>query len=235
MFADGAGAVPDIIAVAPSGATVPAQLLRISVFFVRPQFEGLGSPPALLRADGRIIAGALVDQQLWSPDRRTATLLLNPGRVKTGLIARREAGAVLRPGEIVSLRISGRIVHHWVVQPGGCVMPDSGSWKLTPPGSGSREPLQLGFPGRIDALSRDLIAVADGQGNPIRGLATLEVGESQWRFVPAEPWPHASLQIVVHPRLEDPCGDEPGEPFAYAAGQGLGSHRAGLSRAFTIQ
>ena len=235
IFTGGAGAMPDIVAVAPSGPTVPARLLRISVTFATPQVGGLASPAALLRADGTIIIDALVDQQLWSPDRRTVTLLLDPGRVKSGLVARSKAGPVLRPGELVALRISDQIVHRWTVDGGGCVVPDPASWNLATPRSGSREPVQLGFPGPIDALSRERIAVADMEGNRIGGSATLADGERRWRFVPALPWPRGTLQIIVHPRMENACGDEPGEPFEHPAGQGLGSHRAALNRAFTIR
>ena len=230
----GAAAIPpEIVAVAPSGPTVPAHLLRVSVTFATRQAEWQTDPAELLRSGRTVITGALLDQQLWSPDRRTVTLLLDPGRVKDGLIAHNEAGPVLQPGEVVALRISGVVVHSWTVTAGGCVVPDPASWTLVPPRSHSREPLQLGFPGALDALSRDRIAVADAEGNRISGSATFADDERRWSFVPAAPWPHGAMQIVVHPRLENPCGDEPGEPFEHAAGQGLGSIRADFHRAFT--
>lgn len=231
----GATALPGIVDVAPSGPTVPAQLLRLSVTFAAPQAEGSVSTVALVRADRTAIAGALLDQQLWSPDRRKLTLLLNPGRVKSGLIARADAGPVLRPRDIVALTIAGAVVRRWRVIAGGCTIPDPASWTLAAPRSGSRQPLRLGFPGPIDALSRDLIAVADFSENRIDGSATLSDGERRWSFVPVAPWPTGLLQIVVHPRLENPCGDEPREPFEHAVWQGLGSSRAALRRTFTTQ
>ena len=227
--------MPDVLSVSPSGPTVPAGLLRLSVTFATPQADGLASPAALLRADHTAIPNALTDQQLWSPDRRALTLLLDPGRVKSGLVARAEAGPVLQPGEIVALRIAGAVVHRWRVTAGGCVVPDPASWTLAAPRSGSREPLQLDFPGPIDALSRDLIAVADSMGNRICGSAALSDGERRWSFAPATHWPPGSLQVIVHPRLENPCGDEPGEPFEHAAGQELGSSHAALRRIFTTR
>ena len=124
MVAVAATAQPTIVAVAPSGATVPERLLRISVIFSVPQFEGLAAPATLRRADGSVVAGALIDQQLWSPDRRTVTFLLDPARVKTDLIAHDEAGPILHSGELVELRVSGKMVHRWTVVAGGCVVPD---------------------------------------------------------------------------------------------------------------
>ena len=79
-----------------------------------------------------------------------------------------------------------------------------------------------------------MIAVADAVGNRINGSVLLADGEQRWSFVPDAPWSRGTLQIVVHPRLETPCGDEPGEPFEHAAGQGLGSRRKASNRTFTI-
>jgi hypothetical protein len=235
IAAGGAGQVPAIVNVAPSGATVPARLLRLSVTFATPQAGATVLPAALLRADGAVIPHALIDQQLWSPDRRTLTLLIDPGRVKSGLLARAEAGPVMQAGDAIALRIGDAVVHRWRVIAGGCVTPDPAAWTLAAPRPGSREALTIGFPGPIDALSRDLIAVADSRDNRIDGAAMLSDDERRWRFVPLAPWPRGRLQIFVHPRLEDPCGGEPGEPFEHAAGRGAGPNRAAYRRTFITQ
>ena len=235
IFAGRAEAMPSIVSVAPSGRTVAERTLRMSVTFVAPPEAGQVVPAALLRPDGAVIAGAFLNQQLWSSDRRTLTLLLDPARVKSGLLARDEAGPILRPGKRLALRIAGRVVHRWMAVAGGCVVPDPASWSVAIPRPASRDRLRLGFPGPIDVLSRDLIAVADVNGDRIDGSATLDAGERRWRFTPAAPWPRGEFRIVVHPRLETPCGDEPGEPFEHLAGQGLGSKRAVLRRAFVIR
>lgn len=226
-----AAAASTVIAVAPSGPTVPERLLRISVSFAAPVG---GLKAALFRRNGHAIEGALLDQPLWSPDRRTATLLLDPGRVKTGLIAHETAGWALKPGEAVTLRIDGRAVHDWRIRPGGCVVPNPSDWVIAAPKAGTPDPLSLTFPGAIDAMSRGLIAVADGSGRRVRGVARLTDGERRWVFAPSARWAAGTWQVVVHPRLENPCGDEPGEAFEHEAGQGLRSERADLRRGFSI-
>ena len=235
IFAGGAEATPNVVSVAPSGPTVAERVLRISVTFEAAPEVGEAMPAALLGPNDAVIAGALLDKKLWSPDRRTLTLLLDPARVKSGLVAREEAGPVLRQGERIGLQIAGRVIHRWMVVAGGCAAPDLASWSLEVPQPASQDQLQLGFSGPIDVLSRDLIAVTDVKGNRIDGAATLDAGERRWSFAPAAPWPRGEFRIVVHPRLETPCGDEPGEPFEHAAGRGLGSKRAALRRAFTIR
>lgn len=231
LVAGGAAPEPVVVAVAPSGPTVPERLLRISASFAAP-VEVLRVD--LFRSDGSVIEQALMEQVLWSPDRRVATFLLDPGRVKTGLIAHDAAGWALKPGQDVTLRIAGRTVHTWRVVPGGCVVPDPAAWTIYPPKQGSSNPLTLVFPGPIDALSRDLIAVANASGDRVSGRTSLNNAERRWAFTPAAPWAAGTWQVVVHPRLESPCGDEPGEAFEHAAERSVGSARADLRMSFAV-
>ena len=230
----GAVPFPNVVAVAPSGLTVPERLLRLSVTFVTAPQDEVLPHVALLRQDGSEIQGALLNQELWSPDRQTLTLLLDPGRVKTGLIAHNAAGFALRPGDLVRLQIAGKVEHQWTVTSGGCVVPDLQTWQIKAPQAGTDRPLMVIFTGSIDAQSRDLIAVTTESGNLIKGKAQLINEENVWVFTPTLPWRRGHLKLLVHPRLESPCGDEIGEAFEHAAGKGLGSQRAALSRWFNI-
>src|ERR1700752_4222017 len=75
---------PQVMLVQPSAAQVPANLLRLSVVFAAP-IEGAVLPRiALSHADGRALQEPFLQQELWSPDGKVLTLLLHPGRVKTG-------------------------------------------------------------------------------------------------------------------------------------------------------
>jgi hypothetical protein len=213
---------------------VPERLLRLSVTFVTASQVDVLPQIALLRQDGSEIQGALLDQELWSPDHLTLTLLLDPGRVKTGLMAHNVAGWALRPGDRVRLQIAGKVKHQWTVTSGGCVVPDLQTWQIKAPQAGTDRPLTVIFTGPIDAQSRDLIAVANESGDRIKGKAQLINGENAWVFTPSVPWRREHLKLLVHPRLESPCGDEIGEAFEHAVGQGLGSQRAALSRWFNI-
>jgi hypothetical protein len=48
-----------------------------------------------------------LEQELWSPDGKLLTVLMHPGRVKSGLIAHDERGPILSPGEDVTLTLDG--------------------------------------------------------------------------------------------------------------------------------
>src|SRR5262245_48218701 len=103
MFAAGvvmaAAGTPRVVAVSPSGRVVPENLLRISIRFdAAPEGQVLRRL-SLATQDGRPLHEPFLDQELWSPDGRVLTVLLHPGRGKTGLIAHEQLGASLAARE----------------------------------------------------------------------------------------------------------------------------------------
>jgi hypothetical protein len=79
---------PRVVLVQPSGPEVPANLLRISIRFAT-QVEGpVLSRIILSHTDGRQIQEPFLEQELWSPDGTVLTVIMHPGRVKSGLQAR---------------------------------------------------------------------------------------------------------------------------------------------------
>ncbi|MEO0931908.1 MAG: hypothetical protein AAFY14_14880, partial [Pseudomonadota bacterium] len=74
----------------PSGDVVPENLLRMYLYFSGPMAEADILPHIRLRhEDATAVDGVFLSNRfdLWSPDRTRLTLLLDPGRVKTGLNA----------------------------------------------------------------------------------------------------------------------------------------------------
>jgi hypothetical protein len=57
----------------------------------------------LLRADGSQVQEPFLEQELWSPSGKILTVLMHPGRVKTGLKAQDEKGPILSAGDDVAL------------------------------------------------------------------------------------------------------------------------------------
>src|SRR5262250_2245322 len=73
---------PQVVLVQPSGAEVPANLLRFSIRFAA-QVEGpLLRRLSLVRADGRPVLEPFLEQELWSPSGKILTVMMHPGRVK---------------------------------------------------------------------------------------------------------------------------------------------------------
>src|SRR5262245_43217972 len=91
-----ASAAPEhVLSVSPSGAVVPENLLRLSVRFDAPPSGRVLPRLALVGRDDRPLPEPFLEQELWSPDGLTLTVLLHPGRVKTGLAARQVWGPIL--------------------------------------------------------------------------------------------------------------------------------------------
>ena len=84
----------EVMAIYPTAAEVPRNLLRLYVWFSAPMSEGYAARHVRLAGDaGERLAGALLPGgELWSGDGRRLTLLLDPARIKRGLAAHREAG-----------------------------------------------------------------------------------------------------------------------------------------------
>ena len=217
----------------PSAPTVPANLLRVSVVFDAPQAPDL--PPITLTGDGgQEIEGAFYPQRLWSPDGRTLTLYLDPGRVKTGLVLHDRMGAVLRQGERVALRLGERVLKRWTVGP---LLADAVTVRrgaIRAPRRGSRDPVELVFTAPIDWQGRTLIALAGSDGTRVAGTARLLDAERRWEFVPSRAWRVGEYAVRLHPDLEDPEGNRLSGTFE-AAGATLASAPAEQAIRFAIR
>src|SRR5262245_42726873 len=138
------------VRVRPSGAEVPANLLRISIEFAQPA-EGAVLPRlALLRPDATALPEPFLQQELWSPDGTILTILLHPGRVKSGLIAHEELGPILTAGDAVTLALDGRPIKRWRVGQEDLTGPVATAWELAPVRAGSRQALNVTLDGPVD-------------------------------------------------------------------------------------
>ena len=198
----------------PAGPAVPENLLRFELRFDRPQrlpfdVERL----KLLDGDGLEIQHALLDVALSDTDGQRITVLLDPGRVKTGVGPNVDAGRALKEGSTVSLRVArsdadpSQVVRTWrvtaaVVQP---LQPEL--WQLSPPRRGTRDALAVDLRAPISSAGERLIAVVDGHGRRVDGTITLGDGDATWRFQPSRPWATGPHRLVTHPGLEDPAGN----------------------------
>jgi hypothetical protein len=204
---------PRVVLVQPSAASVPANLLRFSIEFAAP-FEGPALPRvSLLRADGTPIEEPFLQQELWSPSGRVLTVMMHPGRVKSGLVAREQWGAILAPGDEVALALDGRPLKRWKVGAPDTDGPDASAWKLSPVRAATRQALIVALDGPIDGRDADYLAIADANGRAVEGSARLTDGERTWTFVPAKPWRAGAYRLMARGTLEDPAGNRLGGHF----------------------
>ena len=212
-FSHAQPSTPRVALVQPSGAEVPANLLRFSI-----QFEAQVEGPmlrrlALLRGDGMQIQEPFLEQELWSPDGKLLTVLMHPGRVKSGLIAHDERGPILSPGEDVTLTLDGHPIKQWRVGPANAVGPAVSGWKISAVHAGSSQPIVVTLNEPIDGRDADYLAIADERDRRVAGRAQLANGERTWTFVPNSPWRAGAYKLVARGTLEDAAGNRLGGHF----------------------
>ena len=206
-----------VLSVSPSGTVVPENLLRLSVRFDAPPTGRVLTRLALVGRDGRPLPEPFLEQELWSPDGLTLTVLLHPGRVKTGLVARQVWGPILAKGDEVVLTFDGRPVRRWSVGPRDEQGPLPAAWVLSAGRAGCREPLVVRLDAPIDALNTGYLAVVDERRHRVAGHAVLLDGETTWRFMPDLPWCVGAYRLLVLGTLEDASGNRVNGRFETAA------------------
>jgi len=223
------GGLTRVSAVYPSGQTLPENLLRFYVYFSAPMGQNDILPAIdLLDARGRHVDGVFLSNRfdLWSADRTRLTLLLDPGRVKTGLQAHRALGRALTPGETYHLQISttARDTHgcplaapHRVTfeaSHADLASPSPADWALIAPKVGTRAPLIVVLDGPVDHLSLAYrLRVIGADGAPVPGRIDLDEAETRWLFTPRVPWHDMAHRLAIDPMLEDLAGNRPGVLF----------------------
>jgi hypothetical protein len=203
----------------PSTDTLPANALKLYVYFSAPMSRGNSwEHLRLLREDGSAVAGPFLelDQELWDRDHRRFTILFDPGRIKRGLASLDEAGPSLEAGHRYTLAIA----RDWLDGRGVPMVeeyrktfhvvavdrtpPDPAKWRITPPRAGTSDPLVIRFPEPMDyALLQHEIELAPA----VAGTVSVAANETEWRFTPSSPWTRADYKIVIHTDLEDLAGN----------------------------
>lgn len=206
-------AATQIVRVQPSADQVPANLLRLSIEFAT-RIEGPVLPRlALRRPDGKPLAQPFLEQELWSPSGRVLTVLMHPGRVKTGLNARDALGPILVDADDVTLTLDGHPIRHWRVVPPDTSGPTVSAWRLSSVRAGSKQALIVTLDDAIDGREADYIAIADPRGRRVRGQALLKDGERTWSFTPHTAWRAGEYRLIARGTLEDPAGNRLGGRF----------------------
>jgi len=205
-------------AVSPAG-TVPANLLRMYVHFREPVPHAVpASCFGIVRmANGRAVEKPFLDfgdDGLWDRDRRTLTLLFDPGRIKRGVALHETLGPALRAGERYRLQSDCEGIapfrHEFNVAGEERRPLDPATWRILDPvpRTGSREPLRMEAPVLMDeALFERYVRVDE-----LEGSVSIVDGRI-WTFVPDKPWGGDPHRILFHHRLEDVAGNRPGRSF----------------------
>ena len=122
---------PAVVEVFPQAAVLPANHLKFYVRFDQPMTQGDAYQHLqLMKADGSPVNGAFREVELWDPSGMVLTILLHPGRQKTGVNLNEEEGPVLHQGQSYRLRVASS----WTARSGGCLGQDHDTaFRVGPP------------------------------------------------------------------------------------------------------
>lgn len=225
-----AASATEVVEIYPTAAEVPVNLLKLYVQFSAPMSEGWAL--RLIRVqraeDGEPLEDVFLkaEPELWDRDRTRLTMLLDPGRIKRGLVPNEEAGYPLVEGEAIVVSIDATFrdaagqplraaaERRYAVGAAERRRVHAGGWRLLPPRVDSREPLTVEFDRPLDAgLLRHSLSVVDEVRTAIRGMGTIAEGERAWRFEPESNWSRSSYRLSVDARLEDLAGNSVARVF----------------------
>jgi hypothetical protein len=213
-----AGPATHIVQIYPSTSDLPANALRLYVYFSAPMRRGEAWEHIhLLDESGAAVDRPFleIDQELWDSGNIRLTILFDPGRIKRGLVPLRDSGPNLVEGRTYTLAIDrdwrdangqpleAGVRKQYRVTPAVRALIEPAKWRLTSPRQGTVEPLVVTFPQPLDyALALRTLSVAG-----VKGTASVDRQETEWSFVPDEAWKASDYQLVVSIALEDRAGN----------------------------
>lgn len=218
-----------LVRIDPTPDVLPENLLKFYLSFSEPMGRGEAYQRVqILDASGRPLDAPFLEigEELWNDAGTRLTLLLDPGRIKRGLVPREEDGPILEAGKSYTLVVDrawlnadGRPLVAGVRKPFRAgpadeTQPDPTTWTLAPPVAATREPLAITFPEPLDhALLTTSLVITDLSGKPIPGQIDVGAEARNWAFRPDAPWAAGDYRVEVNPDLEDLVGNSVGRPF----------------------
>ena len=224
----------------PSVDVVPENLLKFYLHFSAPMSRGHSYEHIrLLDSNGKQVELPFLelDEELWDQTQTRLTLLIDPGRIKRGVLPLEEIGPSLEAGKSYTLAI-GRawqdgngnplkedFQKHFRVGPPDRTPPDPAQWRIELPKAGTRTPLVVSFPEPLDqALTQRVFSVVAASGAAIAGQVALTEQERRWEFTPVQPWAAGGYHIAIQTTLEDLAGNNIGKPFEVDLFEGVKRH-----------
>ncbi|MBL9131126.1 MAG: hypothetical protein JNG86_08005 [Verrucomicrobiaceae bacterium] len=207
------------VRLSPATSLIPANTLKLYLDFSEPMEQGVFLKHLTLqRRDGDEVAGPFRETELWSPDGKRLTVMLHPGRQKTGVNLNVDEGPVLIAGERYNLIVSGQ----WRSTTGVPLgkegvfrlepvavdheMPDPAKWQVHAPKAGTTHPLVVVTEELFEPqIFTRALRVVNASG--MADTKVVDLKRVEWRFTPEQPWKAGEHQITIDPELEDLAGN----------------------------
>lgn len=213
---------PKVVAVYPTGKSLPENLLKIYIEFSKPMQEGTLENIAVIKNDKDTISSVFLDlePELWNKERTILTVWLDPGRIKRELQPNQSLGPPLEIGNRYEIIIKPG----WADTEGASLAedyrktftvtkrddhsPDPGAWTMYSPAAGTVDPLRIELHESLDhQLLKNAVHIVDSSGNELKGSMETLDEETVLHFTPAAAWVAGEYTIEVEPRLEDLAGN----------------------------
>ncbi len=213
----------------PTVDRLPENLLKFYVYFSAPMsFGSAYSHITLVDHEGQPLKQPFLEiaEELWDPSGTRLTILLDPARVKRGLVPREEEGPVLYEGKRYQLIVKStwedsqgtplvaNTAKSFTVVGNDFVSPSPSKWKISVPELNSSDSLKIKLDESLDhAIVKRGIVVVDAQGKRVDGTVTLADHETVWDFRPAQPWKAGRFTLQIADIIEDLAGNSIARPF----------------------
>lgn len=225
VFADGCDEniqPAKVSAVYPSADTLPENLLRFYIYFDTPmRTENPLRYIYLTDNTGNRMDEVFLNNRyaLWSPDRTRLTLLFDPGRVKTGLVAHNSMGRAIKANSTYNLIVNAGAINNapcqttykktFKVIEANFQKPTVANWEINQPKLETKEPLTIHFTNTIDHTSLAYrIRVRNGKDEVIAGSIDIGNQEKTWSFTPQNDWSDTdTYSLFVDQVFEDVSGN----------------------------
>ncbi len=223
---------PFVEEVYPTTSQIPENILRFYVYFSEPIKDGSTIKSIHIFNEDNVevnlydadssATGIFLEtlEELWSPDYQRITLILDPGRVKTGLDANLELGRSFESGKKYTMEIDTEIEalsgeklvkkfrKEFEVISEDRIPPNDDNWKIVIPKENTFDPLRIEFNDILDhAQMISFIRVYDSSNSSLEGEVKFKNNESIWEFYSNSKWEKGNYSIKVDVRLEDLAGN----------------------------
>ncbi len=222
------------IRISPQAEVLPANTLRFYLHFPRPGEAHFDRDQLwLLNEEEQVVRDPflVLSQELWSPDGRRLTVLMEPGRIKRGLGADPAHEPALLVGRTYSFVVTvlGQTARHtFQVSDPVLEAVNETYWRIVSPKVGSLDAADLHFDRVMDAaLCEDEIGVLTSSGEVVQTCVSLAPDGTAAQLIPSHPWRPGQHRLVVSERLEDVCGNRLGEALDHDLSAG-GRPRTGM-------
>jgi len=202
----------------PTSERIPENILRFYIYFDSPMREGnIFDFIKLFDEHNNEMSHVFFDNvhELWTPDHKRLTLLLDPGRVKSGLQANAAMGRAFTANKKYKLIVSrgleglsGLKTTEVYVKTFTATTEDReginiSRWQIEFP-KHELDKLKIDFKEPVDHVSaQHFILIVDHSGKEVEGSTDLQHNETGLVFKPILPWVKGQYRILINHRFED--------------------------------